>query len=135
MTTEKFEKTIEQLMHFAKTWNDMYAAEKFEEMKSLATVDVGIANARSSSSPSGLIYGRQAYYDGIHQAYYGSSGKGKNLLVMQYEGWEYIRLNDENTYYTIGRYTLQPGIVGVNSWLLRRDSGAAPWLISRVINN
>ena len=105
-------------------------------MKDLATEDVGIANAEASTYPSGLIYGRQAYYDGIHDAFYGISGKEKNLLVMKYEEWEYIPLGNNNTfYYTIGRYTLQPNVEGVNCWLLRRDTVGAPWRIFRVINN
>ena len=99
------------------------------------TEDVGIANAPESKSGTGLIYGRQAYYDGIVGAYRGSSGKEKNLLVMKYEGWEYIPMPDGLHFYTIGEYTLQPDTVGVNCWLLRRDSPAAPWRIFRVINN
>lgn len=135
MTSEETKQAIEQLKQFAKNWNELYAEEKFEEMKYLATEDVGIANAQASTEPSGLIYGHQAYYDGIYNTYYGSSGKEKNLLVMEYEDWEYIPLGDDNTFYTIGRYTLQPNVVGVNCWLLRRNSFADPWRIFRVINN
>lgn len=132
--TEKNKQTIEQLKHFAKTWNALYATEKFEEMKYLATEDVGIANAEASTCATGLIYGRQAYYDGIYNAYYGASGTEKNLLVMKYEEWEYIPLNNDNTFfYTIGRYTLQPNVEGVNCWLLRRDTDGS-WRIFRVIN-
>ncbi len=126
---------IEQVKQFARTWNQLYAAEKFEEMKALATEDVGIANAPESTSGTGLIYGRQAYYDGIVGAYRGASGKEKNLLVMQYEGWEYLPMPDGLHFYTIGKYTLQPSTVGVNCWLLRRGSPAEPWRIFRVINN
>lgn len=132
--SEENKQIIEQLKHFARKWNELYAAEKFEEMKDLATEDVGIANTEASTCPTGLIYGRQAYYDGIHDAYYGASGTEKNLLVMKYEEWEYIPLGDRNTFYTIGRYTLQPNVEGVNCWLLRRDSENAPWRIFRVIN-
>ena len=136
MKSEQTKETIEQLKQFARMWNALYAAEKFEDMKYLATEDVGIANAGRSNHPSGLIFGRQSYYDGIYNAYHGSSGKEKNLLVMEYEGWEYLPLGNDNThYYTIGRYTLQPNIVGVNCWLLRRDTVAHPWQIFRVINN
>ena len=136
MKSEEIKETTEQLKQFAKEWNALYASEKFEDMKNLATEDVGIANAGRSNHPSGLIFGRQAYYDGIYNAYRGSTGTEKNLLVMEYEGWEYIPLGNDNTqYYTIGRYTLQPNIVGVNCWLLRRDTVADPWLIFRVINN
>ena len=131
---DKTQPAIDQIKQFAKQWNELYAATKFEEMKDLATEDVAIANAAAASNPSGLIYGRQAYYDGIFQAYYGS-GNENNLLTMLYEDWEYISLGDNNTFYTIGRYSLQPDIVGVNCWLLRRESSAAPWRISRVINN
>ncbi|MFZ2406306.1 MAG: hypothetical protein WAW41_14290 [Methylobacter sp.] len=119
------------MKQFAGNWNELYASERFEEMKYLATEDVGIANAEASTCPTGLIYGREAYYDGIVNAY----GKEKNLLVMEYEEWEYIPLGNDNTfYYTIGRYTLQPNVEGVNCWLLRRDAVGAPWRIFRVIN-
>ncbi|MBG1272045.1 hypothetical protein [Nostoc sp. WHI] len=130
MTSEETKQVIEQLKQFAKRWNELYAAEKFEEMKYLATEDVGIANAKDSKEPSGLIYGRDKYYEGIVNAY----GKEKNLLVMKYENWEYIPL-DDNTFYTIGKYTLEPKMVGVNCWLLRRNSPADPWRIFRVIDN
>ena len=135
MTSEETKQAIEQLKEFAQNWNELYAEEKFEEMKYLATEDVGIGNAQDSTHRSGLIYGRQAYYDGIYNTYYGSSRKEKNLLVMKYKDWEYIPLGDNNTFYTIGRYTLQPNVVGVNCWLLRRNCFADPWRIFRVINN
>ncbi|MBN3884144.1 MAG: hypothetical protein HWQ44_14530 [Nostoc sp. JL34] len=61
MTSEETKQVIEQLKQFAKRWNELYAAEKFEEMKYLATEDVGIANAKDSKEPSGLIYGRDKY--------------------------------------------------------------------------
>lgn len=128
------EREIAQVKDFARTWNELYARAEFEKMKELATEDVGIANAAESTSGTGLIYGRQAYYDGIVGAYRGSSGKEKNLLVMRYEGWEYTPLGDGNSFYTIGTYTLQPDTVGVNCWLLRRASTAAPWRVFRVIN-
>jgi hypothetical protein len=136
MTHKELNEAVEQVKHFARQWNALYAAKKFEEMKELATEDVGIANAQASTSPTGLIYGRQAYYDGIHGAYSGSTGNEQNLLVMDYENWEYIPLGPDE-FYTIGRYTLQPNVVGVNCWLLRRDStsASAPWRIFRVINN
>lgn len=127
--------SIDSVKAFAQTWNRLYAAERFEEMKDLATEDVGIANAPESRTGTGLIYGRQAYYDGIVGAYRGASGNEKNLLVMQYEGWEYIPLPDGRHFYTIGTYTLQPATVGVNSWLLRRDAAVGPWRVFRVINN
>ncbi|XXX80327.1 hypothetical protein WMF30_16310 [Sorangium sp. So ce134] len=132
--TDDLKQTIEQVKEFAETWNKLYAEEQFEQMKELATEDVGIANASESKSKTGLIYGRQAYYDGIVGAYRGASGKEKNLLVMQYEGWEYVSLGDPLSFYTIGKYTLQPDIVGVNCWLLRRTSPTEPWRIFRVIN-
>jgi hypothetical protein len=134
MTSEEIHEAVEQLKRFAKRWNELYAAQKFEEMKDLATEDVGIANAPESKDSSGLIYGRQAYFKGIYDAYRGSTGKEQNLLVMDYENWEYIPLGD-NRFYTIGKYTLQPDVVGVNCWLLRRDSHKDPWRIFRVINN
>ncbi len=134
MTPEEFNPAVKQLKQFAKRWNDLYATQKFEEMKYLATEDVGIANAPESKDQSGLIYGRQAYFNGIYEAYYGSTGKEHNLLVMDYENWEYIPLGD-NRFYTIGKYTLQPNVTGVNCWLLRRDSLKDLWRIFRVINN
>lgn len=127
------ERETELVKHFARTWNELYAAQQFEKMKELATEDVGIANAPQSRSGTGLIYGRQAYYDGIVGAYRGESGNEQNLLVMRYEEWEYIPL-DEHSFYTIGKYTLQPQTVGVNCWLLRRASRSAPWRVFRVIN-
>ena len=126
---------ITELKAFARQWNELYAAEKFEEMKLLADENVGIANASASTNPTGLIYGRDNYYEGIVQAYRGSSGTEKNLLVMDYENWEYIPLGDGNRFYTIGRYTLQGSPEGVNCWLLHRASASAPWQIVRVINN
>jgi hypothetical protein len=134
VTSEETTNATEQVRQFAREWNELYAAQKFEEMKALATEDVGIANAQASRAPTGLIYGRQAYYDGIYEAYHGSTGNEHNLLVMDYDNWEYIPLGP-HTFYTIGRYTLQPDAVGVNGWLLRRDSPSAPWRIFRVINN
>ncbi len=135
MDQKTYDSIVAELMTLSDTWNKLYAAEKFEEMKNLATKDVAIANVQVSTSITGLIYGRQAYYDGIYQAYVGASGKEKNLLVMDYDDWEYIPLGDENHFYTIGKYTLQPNIVGVNCWLLKRESTDDPWLIYRVINN
>lgn len=134
MTGEEINQAVEQLKQFANRWNELYAARKFEEMKALATEDVGIANAPESKGPSGLIYGRQAYFNGIYEAYYGSTGKEHNLLIMDYENWEYIPAGD-NCFYTIGKYTLQPNVIGVNCWLLRRDSPKDSWRIFRVINN
>lgn len=135
MASGEKKQAIDQLKQFARNWNELYAAKKFEEMKDLATEDVGIANVEASTSRSGLIYGRQAYYDGIYGAYHGSTGKEQNLLVMKYEDWEYIPLGNNDTFYTIGRYTLEPNMVGVNCWLLRRNSFSSPWKIYRVINN
>lgn len=125
---------IAQVKQFARHWNELYASAQFEKMKELATEDVGIAYAPESKSGTGLIYGRQAYYDGIVGAYRGASGTEKNLLVMHYEEWEYVPLGNENSFYTIGKYTLQPDTVGVNCWLLRRDEAGAPWRVFRVIN-
>jgi len=135
MDQNTYETIVAELMRFAEKWNRLYANCDFEEMKSLATKDVAIANVQASTSITGLIYGRQAYYDGIYQAYVGASGKEQNLLVMKYEDWEYIPLGDENHFYTIGKYTLEPNIVGVNCWLLKRASVDTPWFIYRVINN
>lgn len=134
MPSEEIGEAVKQLKQFAKRWNELYAAQRFEEMKDLATEDVGIANAEKSKDSTGLIYGRQAYFDGIYEAYRGSTGKEHNLLVMDYENWEYVPL-DDNRFYTIGKYTLEPDIVGVNCWLLRRESYQDPWRIFRVINN
>ena len=92
MTSEETHQAVKQLKQFAKRWNELYAAQKFEEMKDLATEDIGIANAPESKDSSGLIYGRQAYFNGIYDAYRGSTGKEQNLLVMDYENWEYIAL-------------------------------------------
>lgn len=128
----KTESAVNEIKQFAQKWNELYAATQFEEMKSLATEDVGIANAAASNCPTGLIYGRQAYYDGIYGAYKGT-GNQQNLLVMQYESWEYIQIS-EDTFYTIGKYTLQNSPDGVNCWLLKRQSDGK-WLIFRVINN
>lgn len=135
MDQNTYEAIVKQLMIFAKKWNTLYAKGKFEEMKKLATEDVAIANVQASTSITGLIYGRQAYYDGIYGAYTGASGKEKNILEMKYDGWEYIPLGDENHFYTIGKYTLEPNTVGVNCWLLKRESTDSPWFIYRVINN
>jgi len=135
MDQKTYETIVAELMSFAEKWNTLYANAKFEEMKLLATEDVAIANVQASTSITGLIYGRQAYYDGIYQAYTGASGKEKNILSMKYDDWEYIPLGDENHFYTIGRYTLEPNIEGVNCWLLQRADADSPWLIYRVINN
>ena len=135
MDQNTYESIVAELMSFAQHWNDLYKNCEFEKMKYLATEDVAIANAQASTSITGLIYGRQAYYNGIYQAYVGASGKESNLLVMKYEGWEYIPLGDENHFYTIGKYTLEPNIIGVNCWLLKRASTEHPWRIYRVINN
>lgn len=130
--TYKHKAIVEQLKRFAENWNTLYANGQFEEMKLLVTEDIGIANAEdSNSNKAGLICGRQAYYDGLISAY----GEKHNLLVMEYDDWEYIRLGDENHYYTIGKFTLGKKIVGVNCWLLKRESPDTPWLIYRVINN
>lgn len=129
MTVDKSE-NVEELQNFAHRWNELYAAAKFDEMELLATEDVGVANASASALPTGLIYGRAAYRKGIVEAY----GTDKHILRMVYEEWEYIPLGN-NQFYTIGRYTLEPNIVGVNCWLLRRASAIAPWRIFRVINN
>jgi len=134
MTREEIDDAVKQLKQFAKRWNELYAGHRFEDMKDLATEDVGIANAQKSKQSTGLIYGRQEYFNGIYEAYRGSTGKEHNLLVMEYETWEYVPLG-ENQFYTIGKYTLQPNVVGVNCWLLRRDSHNEPWRIFRVINN
>lgn len=40
--------SIDPIKAFAQTWIRLYAAERFEEMKNLATEDVGIANAPES---------------------------------------------------------------------------------------
>lgn len=125
---------IEQIKKFAQTWNELYASEKFDAMKELATEDVGIANVQLSTDETGLIYGREAYKQGIVEAYRGKDEKQQNLLIMQYESWEYIPLA-QNLFYTIGRYTLEPDYSGVNCWLLRRDDPNSPWRIFRVINN
>lgn len=101
MASEEIHQAIQELKQFARRWNELYAAQKFEQMKDLATEDVGIANAQKSKDSTGLIYGRQAYFNGIYEAYRGSTGKEHNLLVMDYENWEYISLGD-NRFYTIG---------------------------------
>lgn len=134
MNTEILTQSIQEIQAFAEQWNTLYAEQRFDEMKMLATEDVGIANANASTSPSGLIFGQENYKKGILDAYYGKSGVEHNLLVMEYLGWEYIPLND-NSFYTIGRYTLEPDIIGVNAWLLRRETLSSPWRIYRVINN
>ncbi|MCL1126908.1 hypothetical protein [Shewanella surugensis] len=134
MDTDTLAQSIADIQLFAEQWNTLYAAQRFDEMKLLATTDVGIANAEASISPSGLIFGRDNYKKGITDTYYGESGEEHNLLVMQYLGWEYIPLS-EDTFYTIGRYTLEPNIIGVNAWLLRRETVLATWKIFRVINN
>lgn len=131
MDQKTYESIVAELMDFAKKWNTLYANCEFEKMKGLAIEDVAIANAEASTSITGLIYGREEYYKGIVGAY----GKDKNLLVMKYDDWEYIPLGDENHFYTIGKYTLEPDIVGVNCWLLKRESADDEWLIYRVINN
>ncbi len=142
ISSENTNDVIQELKKFAQHWNYLYKTEQFEEMKLLATEDVGIANAQDSNYPSGLIYGRDAYYKGIYDTYHGSDGTEKNILVMQYEDWEYIPLGDNNTFYTIGKYIIyssssvasSPNIVGVNCWLLHRHC-PDEWQIFRVINN
>jgi hypothetical protein len=101
MPSEEIHQAIQELKQFARRWNELYAAQKFEEMKDLATEDVGIANAEKSKDSIALIYGRQSYFNGIYEAYRGSTGNEHNLLVMDYENWEYISLGD-NDFYTIG---------------------------------
>ncbi|WP_299495719.1 hypothetical protein [uncultured Shewanella sp.] len=134
MNTEALAQSIQEIQAFAEHWNTLYAQQKFDEMKMLATEDVGIANVKASTLPSGLIFGQENYKKGIVEAYYGQSGIEHNLLVMEYLDWEYIPLNDL-TFYTIGRYTLEPNIIGVNAWLLSRETLSSPWKIYRVINN
>ncbi|WP_298769825.1 hypothetical protein [uncultured Shewanella sp.] len=95
--------SIQEIKALAERWNTLYAEQRFDEMKMLATEDVGIANASASTSPSGLIFGQENDKKGIVDAYYGKSGTEHNLLVMAYLDWEYIPLND-NRFYTIGRY-------------------------------
>ena len=56
-----------------------------------------------------------------------------DLGNMEYGSWEYIPLS-ENRFYTIGPYSLQPNDVGVNCWLLSRESKLSDWKIFRVIN-
>lgn len=134
---------VREMKAFAENWNELYKSVQFDKMKLLATEDVGIANATStdpSPNKAGLIIGRDAYFKGIYDTYYGASGKESNLLVMNYENWEYISVgNDQESYYTIGTYTIypsdktQPPTVGVNCWLLKKVDGN--WLIYRVINN
>lgn len=139
---------VTELKSFAKKWNELYQSLEFEQMKLLATKDVGIANATStdpSPNKAGLIIGRDAYFKGIYDTYYGVSEEGKilnekNILIMDYENWEYISVgNDEESYYTIGKYTIfwsdksKEPTVGVNCWLLKKIKGN--WLIYRVINN
>jgi hypothetical protein len=68
MTNEEREQAVGQLKEFARCWNALYAAQEFEKMQCLATEDVGIANAQAATKPTGLIYGRQAYYEGICEA-------------------------------------------------------------------
>ena len=134
MNPEGTAQSIQEIQALAERWNTLYAEQRFDEMKALATIDVGIANVKDSTAPSGLIFGQENYKKGIVDAYYGESGKEHNLLVMGYLDWEYIPLNAHH-FYAIGRYTLEPNIMGVNAWLLRRESVSAPWKIYRVINN
>jgi hypothetical protein len=139
--------TIREIKELARYWNELYEALDFDQMKLLATEDVGIANATStdpSPNQAGLIIGRDAYFKGIYDTYYGMSKDGRrldesNLLVMNYEDWEYISTgNDEESFYTIGTYTIywsdatKKPYVGVNCWLLKKVGGK--WLIDRVIN-
>ncbi|MFK7785010.1 MAG: hypothetical protein AB8B56_07835 [Crocinitomicaceae bacterium] len=141
---------VKEMKAFAKNWNKLYKAEEFEQMKFLATEDVEIANATSKNpkpNEAGMIVGRDAYFDGIYYTYYGGSPDGKrlnqkNILTMNYEDWEYISVgNDEESYYTIGTYTINwsdkkknpKPTVGVNCWLMKKVDGN--WLIYRVINN
>ena len=141
------EESIEQIKRFAGRWNDLYLHKEFKKMEGLATENVGIANAPDSDYPSGLIYGRDNYRKGIEDAYYGVGKDGQrldenNILEMDFKNWEYISL-DDNTFYTIGKYTLTyhpektSGNVeeGVNCWLLQRESADSQWRIFRVINN
>lgn len=134
---------VAEMKAFAKNWNKLYKSTEFEKMKLLATEDVQIANATSTDpkpNKAGMIVGRDAYFKGIFDTYYGESGTESNLLVMDWENWEYVSLgNDEECFYTIGKYTVFPSnpklkpIVGVNCWLMRKVDGK--WLIGRVVNN
>jgi len=47
MTAAEINQAVEQLKQFANRWNELYATQKFEEMKYLATEDVGIATRQS----------------------------------------------------------------------------------------
>lgn len=140
---------VAEMKAFAKNWNKLYKATEFEKMKLLATEDVEIANATSTEfkpNKAGMIVGRDAYFQGIFDTYYGTSGTvipsgdQKNILVMDWENWEYVSLgNDAECYYTIGTYTIywsdptQKPVVGVNCWLMNKVDGK--WLIRKVINN
>ena len=79
MDQKTYESIVAQLMSFAQKWNTLYANCQFEEMKDLATEDVAIANAEASKDITGLIYGREEYYNGITSAYYGNDGSEANL--------------------------------------------------------
>ena len=135
---------VKEMKSFAKNWNGLYKALEFDKMKLLATEGVEIANATSKNpkaNAAGMIVGRDAYFKGIHDTYYGSAdGKESNILVMDYENWEYVSVgNDAESYYTIGKYTVFPSdisqepMVGVNCWLMKKVDGK--WLIDKVINN
>ena len=50
MDQNTYETIVAELMDFANHWNKLYAEEKFEEMKLLATEDVAIANARTAKT-------------------------------------------------------------------------------------
>jgi hypothetical protein len=139
---------VNEIKAFAKNWNKLYKAKEFEKMKLLATEDVEIANATSTEftpNQAGMIVGRDAYFQGIFDTYYGTTGTtkpsetAKNILVMDWENWEYVSVgNDSEFYYTIGKYSIywsapKEPLVGVNCWLLQKVKGK--WLIRRVINN
>ena len=129
MSSDASPDPVDEIKQFARRWNQLYAEQRFEEMKALATEDVAIANrCDAAATPAGLIFGRQAYYDGI----VGASGPDHDPLVMDCEHWDYVPLG-EHAFYTVGRFTLA-GVQGMNCWLLRRTSAEAPWLIQRVIN-
>lgn len=135
---------VHEMKAFAADWNELYEAQEFENMKFLATETVQIANATStdpSPNPAGMIVGRDAYFKGIHDTFYGGpNGNESNLLVMDYENWEYVSVgNDEESYYTIGKYFIywsdqsKATTVGVNCWLMKKVDGE--WFIDKVINN
>ncbi|MDG1332706.1 MAG: hypothetical protein P8P74_10270 [Crocinitomicaceae bacterium] len=135
---------VSEMKTFAAVWNELYEAQEFDNMKFLATETVQIANATStdpSPNAAGMIVGRDAYFKGIYDTFYGGpKGHESNLLVMDYENWEYVSVgNDEKSYYTIGKYFIywsdqsKQTTVGVNCWLMKKVDGE--WLIDKVINN